>query len=272
MMKRLTVLAILAVLFFATPALAQTATDVQDLSPQILAPGWVFLPAVKTHFTFGNMKSDVVDYAMFANLRFDADLFSKGKGKVTFMAWLEGYLGTDGRASKLESNKYEFRLSGSYGRLRLVLVTIDFDHQCWHIDDKYNPYGVSFNTGWIRAEHRFQLGREVVDIELGIGKIQDRTYVDYGIRGSLNIKAAHILSRTSAIYGTAVGEGNDVRQTSLPMRDSVYGAAFEGGYAKAGAHGVAQFFVRYERRIDARTIERQRRRWVELGVRISSKK
>jgi hypothetical protein len=74
-----------------------------------------------------------------------------------------------------------------------------------------------------------------------------------------------------SLYGSTVGDAFGVAQTSLPLRNRQYGAGFEGGVHINGLKADVELFGSYERRIDAYPTERQRRRMVSLGLRISGK-
>jgi hypothetical protein len=215
---------------------------------------------------FAHLTSDDPRFVWDARVSADVDVLDYGRGRINFWGTYEGLLGSERRLLDLNHENFVVEGSASY-RIQASELSLAFHHVSRHLSDRANPDVVAWNTLTFRAAHTMTARGTRYHGFLEASRVLQHTYVDYAWTSLLQVDLERpINARTSFV---AIGTGQLVGiDPSRSTRDRQCGARAEAGIQFSGRTGAVEFYVAYERRIDAYPLARQRARWFEVGFKL----
>jgi hypothetical protein len=252
------------VLAVAIPAFAQE--PLPDPPQQV-----EFMSRYDFHLSAAGLGSD--DHARFmwdTHWGGDFDLVDYVKGRLSFLVDYQAVLGNEFRPFDPNQGNYTLEFSGS-GRLGKTEFVGAFHHVSRHLSDRPKRQAIAMNVAEARVLRRFDLRAATVDVRANVGRLVQRSYVDYTWIGDLDVIARHPLTPHVGTYGRIFGELYGVTEPDdpmLPRRGTQRGGRAEAGVRLSGKGGAMELFAGYERVIDADPFDRQARHWPFAGFRL----
>jgi hypothetical protein len=139
-----------------------------------------------------------------------------------------------------------------------------------HLTDRQNDRAVAWNSIGVAASRAFASGPNRFQARFDAAHVFQHTFNDYTWTTWLTLAGERALTKRAALFARANGGFQGVDR-QVANRDRLCGARVEGGVHLNGVRGGVDFFVGYERRLDAYPLSYQRSRWVEWGVRVGVK-
>ena len=262
-MRRRLVCVWLAWTAVTTTAYAQVPGVTPD-APATVTPG--FLTRTVATIGLAHLTSDDPRFNWAARFSGDIDVADYRTGRVTLFGTFDGVFGSERRAFDLNHASYGIDLSASW-RHDDTEWFATLHHVSRHLSDRFTDHAIAWNTLDVAAERRFRAGETTGQIRLDLGKVIQRTYVDYTWTAWLSTRASRPLSARLSWFFNAAGGLQGV-DPAVAHRERLCGARLETGLHVSGRAGGARIYVAYERRIDAYPTAQQRGRFVEFGVRV----
>lgn len=196
----------------------------------------------------------------------DIDLVDYVRGRVTFLADYRALLGEEFRPFDPNQSHYTLAVSGSvrYGRTEFAGV---FHHLSRHLGDRPKRFPIAMNVLIARVMRQFDLHGATLDLRGDLGRVLQRSYVDYTGIGDLDVVVRRPVSPKVGVFGRLFGEVYWV-DSAIAGRGQQIAGRVESGIRFSGPSGAVELFGGYENVIDADPLDRQSRRWAFGGFRL----
>lgn len=226
------------------------------------------LPRYRFYLSAEALATDDTRFDWDADFGGDLDLVDYRIGRVTAIASFETVLGEQLRQFDPNQGNYTLDVSASV-RARATEVALAFHHISRHLSDRPKQFSIDWNMLGARGAYETTRGRIRLQLDGRALFTVSRSYVDYRseiggsayLRRELSPRVA--LVAHGDVYGLLVDK-------SVSGRANQNGGLIEGGFRVAGSRGAIEFFIGWERRVDADPFEQQPRTWTFLGFRLLS--
>lgn len=250
------------VLLCAAPARAQETGE--PATPPIR-----LLTDFDFHLSIEQVGSDDPQFVWDADYGGDIDLLDYGVGRVNFLANYEAILGEEFRRFDPNQGIYTLDVSSSY-RTEPAELALVFHHISRHLSDRSKKFAIDWNMVGIQAARVVTLGPTSLDLRGHALWTLKRSFVDYRADYGGTVRVRHPIRSGLAV----VGAGDLAIMTIDPTvlnRPTQRGGRLEAGIRIEGPGAAAEFFVAYERRIDAGPFDIRPRSWGLVGFRLLSR-
>jgi hypothetical protein len=190
-------------------------------------------------------------------------------GRLSVMGDYQAVLGSELRAFDPNQGNYILEASAT-GRLPSTEIGGVFHHVSRHLSDRPKRQAVAWNTFAGRVLHQVSIGDTTIDVDLDIGPVLQRSFVDYTWIGSLDLRVRHIITPHVGAFAHASGQLFGVHENEAG-RGVQQGGLAEAGIRLIGGAGVLELFAGIERRVDAYPVERVAQQWGLAGFRLLSR-
>jgi hypothetical protein len=230
-----------------------------------------FLSRYDFHLSAAALGSD--DHARFmwdTHWGADFDLVDYVKGRVSFLVDYQAVLGDELRPFDPNQGNYTLEFSGS-GRLGRTEFVGAFHHVSRHLSDRPKRQAIAMNVLEGRVLRRIDIGNTTIDVRANVGRLLQRSFVDYTWIGDLDMTVRRRLSPRVGGYGRLFGQLYAVDTPDDPRlvrRGTQRGGRVEAGVRLSGRGGAMELFAGYERVIDADPFDRRARQWPFAGFRL----
>lgn len=258
--------AAIALALFATPAFAQTPAP-QPGTPAAITRGLV--PRAGVHVGLIHLTAGDPRFNWAARFGTDIDVYDYGKGRISLIGEYEAVFGNERREFDLNHENYTLDISASVRAKPFEIFGV-VHHVSRHLTDRQNDRAVAWNSVGAAIGREFEAGGNHVQARLDLARVFQHTYNDYTWTSWLTLAAERQAGKRAKLFAKANGGFQGVDR-KVANRDRLCGARLESGVHINGVGGGVDFFVGYERRLDAYPLSFQRSRWVEWGVRIGSR-
>jgi hypothetical protein len=212
-------------------------------------------PAVDQRFSwdshFGG-SFDIVDYVA---------------GRAGVLVDYQAVMGSEYRPFDPNQGNYTLELTASGRVSDTTEIVASFHHVSRHLSDRPKPFAIAWNQFGPRVLHRRTFGATTLDLDLDVGRVIQRSYVDYTWIGELNVQIRHPINQHVGIFGHSSGQFYSVANAAV-RRGTQRGALAEAGVRLNGRDGVMEIYAGYEKRVDADPLDRQPQRWAVIGLRV----
>ncbi len=215
-----------------------------------------------------HLGGDDIAFVWDAHFGGDLDLVDYGAGRLTAQAAFETILGSEFRDFDPNQGNYLLGVSGSY-RIRHTELAAVFHHVSRHLSDRPKQVPIDWNMLGIRVLQMVDAGALHVVLSGRSLWTVERSFVDYAAEIGGDIEARCALNGTVS----AIAQGRAYAMLTVPesSRGHQNGGSIEGGVRVAGSKGAVDFYVGYERRVDAEPFLGEARSWFVAGFRLLSK-
>ena len=258
------VVAVLAILCGASPALAQTdssqAQPAANGSPE-------FLSRFDFHVGIEYLVSDDPRFEWDAHWGAELDLVDYGRGAMTFVADYQAMVGDEFR--EFDPNQGNYTLGGSASvRAGAVEVAGVFHHVSRHLSDRPKRFPVDWNMIGGRVRGGFVHGRTELRAQMDIRGVIEKSFVDYQWEADGGARA--LIRLTPRVAFAATGGFRAVGVDGSRDRGNQFGWRGEGAVRFDGRAAALELFVAGERRIDPYQLEFSTATWLTTGFRLVS--
>lgn len=252
---------------------AQDGSAADDAPPRLQ-----LLTNFDFHFAMARLSGDDERFVWDADYGGDIDLLDYGRGRVNFLANYEAILGEQLRRFDPNQGNYTLQVSSSV-RFDDLEVAGVFHHVSRHLSDRPKAFAIDWNMVGILVERPFAFGATTVEAHGRAMWTIKRSFVDYRAEYGAEARVRHPVHPRLAVIaaggltlvpveGFVSGPGF---QTALTGRGLQTGALIEGGLRIEGTGAAGEFFVGFERRIDADPFAGVPRNWALVGFRLVSR-
>jgi hypothetical protein len=229
-------------------------------------PGTVeFLTRYDFHLSAAALSNDDPRFSWDTRFGGELDALDYIVGRTSLRLDYQAILGNEPRAFDPQQGTYVLELSTSV-RLRPAEVALVFHHVSRHLSDRAKTDPVDWNLFGVRVLKSASVGAQSVDVEIGVARAVQHSFVDYRWRGDLSGAVRRPIAPRVDAYVRGEGEVIGV-DASMNGRGTQAGGLVETGLRLKGSAGAVDLFVGYERRIDAAPFDLQARTWIRAGFR-----
>jgi hypothetical protein len=253
------------VLVCAPPLAAQPVS----LTPEPAAGERGLLPRYRFYLDAERLIADDPRFDWDAEVGGDLDFVDYGAGRITAMANIETVLGHELRRFDPNQANYTLDVSAS-ARRRALEVALAFHHISRHLSDRAKEFPIDWNMLGVRGSYEYVRGRTRAQIDGRALFTVTRSFVDYTSEIGGGVALRRDVSPRVALVASGGAYGLLVDRT---IRDRAHqnGGSLEGGLRVSGTKGAVEFFLGFERRVDADPLELQPHTWTYVGFRLLSK-
>ena len=225
-----------------------------------------FLPRCDFGITIAGLADEDARFSWDGRIGADLDVVDYGAGRSSVLVEYQVVMGN--QLQLFDPNQGNCTLeAASSVRVGATELVGMFHHVSRHLSDRAKNQSIAMNVLGGRVLRRLRLGSNTIDIRGDVGKIVQRSYVDYTWRVRLSLIARRPLDGHVGLFGRASGETYSVNPI-LAGRQRQNGGRFEGGVRLSGKAGSAELFAGYERVVDADPLDRRPRQWPFAGFRL----
>ncbi len=188
---------------------------------------------------------------------------------MTLIGEYEAVFGSERREFDLNHENYTVDISTS-ARAKGAEFFAVIHHVSRHLTDRQNDRAVAWNSVGVAASRAFVTGANRFQVRFDAAHVFQHTFNDYTWTTWLTVAGERPVTKRAELFARANGGFQGVDR-AIANRDRLCGARMESGVHLNGVRGGVDFFVGYERRLDAYPLSYQRARWIEWGVRIGSR-
>jgi hypothetical protein len=253
-------------------AVALATTLAQTPAPQPGTPSAIvrgLVPRAGAHVGLIHLTAADPRFNWAARFGTDIDIYDYGKGRLSLIGEYEAVFGSERREFDLNHENYTVDLSASLRVRRFELFGV-VHHVSRHLTDRQNDRAVAWNSVGIAADREFSSGRNRLRARLDLAHVFQHTFNDYTWTAWLTLAAERPAGSRARLFARANGGFQGVDR-AVANRDRLCGARLESGLHLNGVKGGVDFFLGYERRLDAYPLSYQRARFVEWGVRVGAR-
>ena len=203
-----------------------------------------------------------------ADVSFDIDVVDAGPFRGNLFISIETIVGSEIRGVDPNQNNYTADVS-VFARLPRGELSATLHHVSRHLSDRATRDSVAWNSVGVGYGGRFALGRFELDTGVRALWTVERAGVDYEAE---YVGYAHVvrpLDERLALFGSAEGVTVHVAPVRLNHSDP-QGGRVEGGLRITTGVSAVDLFVAWEQRIDLTSDRRERTRWAQLGIRLTT--
>lgn len=258
-MKRRLILAPCFVLFLTSSLVAQEPLTVIPTTPQFFS---------RYDFRLSAAALSVDDPRFSWDIYFggDIDVFDYVVGRTSTIIDYETVLGSEFRAFDPNQANYILEVSSSY-RIGKTEVAGVFHHVSRHLSDRPKRFAIAWNILGVRVLRRATFGKVSIDVDADAGWATQHANVDYAWAANADLGIRRQVSPRVGLF--ARGSSHLIGVHSGPAsRHTQSGGAGEAGVRLDGKAGGAEFFVGFERRVDADPLDFGAQRWFMVGFRL----
>ncbi len=229
-------------------------------------PRFQLLTTFDFHVSLEHLGGDVEQFVWTADYGGDVDLLDYGAGRVNFLANYEAIVGEEFRRFDPNQGNYILDVSSSVRRGALELAVV-FHHVSCHLSDRPKTFHIDWNMVGLQAVRPVMVGSSRLHLHGRALWTARRSSVDYRAEYGAGISVWHPIHPRMALVGA--GDVTIVPvEADLLGRGTQVGSRLEGGVRIEGTGAAIEFFVAFERRIDADPIEARTRNLGLVGVRL----
>ncbi len=260
--RTLALLATCCLVFSGTGAVAQEATS-SGTGRQLS-----FVPRYDFYLSVAALASDNPRFAWDTHFGGDVDVLAFADTRVNLVAEYEAVLGTEYRAFDPNQGNYTLEASVA-GRVRQTELAGVLHHVSRHLSDRPKRFAIDWNAAEVRIRRQLAYSATTIAIRATVGKIFQRSYVDYDWIGDLDITARRQVASRVGVFARGlctifVSDPGTADRTRA-------GVQLEGGLRLGGRDGATEVFAGYEHRVDAYPLQRAAEQWAFAGVRLVSR-
>ena len=225
-----------------------------------------FLTAYRFRMGASRLAANDRKFTWDGRLSGDVDLLTYQGARLNFFAEYDVVLGNERRRFDPNQSLYtlDVRLSRPY---RAYDVTGVLHHISRHLSDREKIQAVDWNAIGAEIARPESFGRVRTENLVRADWVFKHSYADY----TWQLGGRTRLLRPLTVRTTLIGEGSlDFFGTdpAIAGRNTQVGAYLEGGARLTGRGGSVDFFLAFERRVDADPIVRGPRSWMLVGFRL----
>jgi hypothetical protein len=224
------------------------------------------LPRYRFHLAAESLQSSDARFDWDADIGGDLDVVDYGVGRISAVANVETILGQQFRHFDPNQGNYTLDVSASL-KTRLVESALVFHHISRHLSDRPKAFPVDWNMLGLRAARDVARGQTRLQIAGRALWTLKRSFVDYGAEVGVLASFRHEINPRLALIGVGDVYGLLVDK-SVSTRSHQNGGSIEGGVRVSGSTGAVEFFIGFERRVDADALESLPRSWALVGFRL----
>jgi hypothetical protein len=199
----------------------------------------------------------------------DIDVYDYGKGRLSLIGEYEAVFGSERREFDLNHENYTLDISASVRAKRTEFFAV-VHHVSRHLTDRQNDRAVAWNSLGVAADREFSAAGNLMRARLDLAHVFQHTFNDYTWTAWLTLAAERPAGGRARLFARANGGFQGVDR-AIANRERLCGARLESGVHLNGVKGGVDFFVGYERRLDAYPLSYQRARFIEWGVRVGAR-
>lgn len=264
------VAACLLILLFALPVSAQIPQPVE--SPRPSAPA--FISGYEFHLTANTLIYNAPPgderFSWDTHFGGSTDLADYVAGRTSLTVDYEAVLGSEYRPFDPNQASYTLEASTSLRVPEVAEFVFDFHHVSRHLSDRPKRGAVAWNVVGLRILKRLTIAGTTIDADLDGGVVVQKSFVDYGQIGELQLQVSRPVSRRVGFFAHAVGQLYLVDDT-IPDRGAQTSGKVEVGLRLTGERGGLELFAGVERRADAYPLDRVAQEWGLAGFRLVSR-
>ena len=196
----------------------------------------------------------------------DMDLVDYVTGRTSFFAEYDVVMGNQLRPFDPNQGNYTFEGATSIRAGGTEIAGV-FHHYSRHLSDRLKTEAVSVNVVGGRLLRRFTTGKVGIDARADIGKVVQRSFLDYTWRTQLNATARRPITPLVGWFASASMETYRVDRT-VALRGAQTSGRIESGIHLNGQRGSLELFGGWEHLMDAYPVERIGRTWAFAGFRL----
>jgi hypothetical protein len=253
-------------------AIALASTLAQTPAPQPGTPATIvrgLVPRAGAHVGLIHLTAEDARFNWAARFGSDIDIYDYGKGRVSLIGEYEAVFGSERREFDLNHENYTLDISASLRARRTEFFAV-VHHVSRHLTDRQNDRAVAWNSLGVAAGRGFSSGANRFQARIDLAHVFQHTFNDYTWTAWLTLAADRPAGARARLFARANGGFQGVDR-AIANRDRLCGARLEGGVHVNGVKGGVDFFLGYERRLDAYPLSYQRARFVEWGVRVGAR-
>jgi len=256
----------LSLVLIGSRASAQTPAP-QPGTPATIVRGLV--PRAGTHVGLIHLTAADPRFNWAARFGADIDIYDYGHGRLSLIGEYEAIFGSERREFDLNHENYTVDISASFRAKGAEFFGV-IHHVSRHLTDRQNDRAVAWNSAGIAATRAFDSGANHFQARLDLAHVFQHTFNDYTWTAWLTLAAERPAGSRAKLFARANGGFQGVDR-KVANRDRLCGARIESGVHLTGVRGGVDFFVGYERRLDAYPLSYQRSRFIEWGVRLGAR-
>jgi len=204
-----------------------------------------------------------------ANVGGSVDVMAGSAWRVNVLVDLESVIGREFRA--IDPNQANFTLEASAAaRVRGTDLRVALHHTSRHLVDRPKRFPIDWNLVVVEAARVVERGGLRVDARVGVGKVIERSFVDYAWETTLDVLLRHRLDARWSVIGSGSLRVLAI-DSSASSRSAQSGGGLEAGLQVTGRGAALQLFLAYAQRIDADPIARDTRAFGFAGFRFLSR-
>ncbi len=220
------------------------------------------------HLAIAHLGSDDEQFVWDGDYGGDIDVLDYGVGRVNFLANYEAMVGEQLRRFDVNQGNYTLDISGSVRVADLELIGV-FHHISRNLSDRRKTFAIDWNMVGVQVMRPLAIGQTAVEVHGRALWTVKRSFVDYRAEYGGDVRLRHTVRPSVSVIGSA-------GVTLVPVDSTVFGrgrqtgASLEGGVRIDGSAAALEFFVAFERRIDASPFDLTTRNLGLVGFRLLS--
>ena len=200
------------------------------------------------------------------------DVLNYVKGRLTVVTDYEAVMGSELRPFDPVQGNYVLEPAASWfvGDNELSFV---FHHVSKHLSDRSKRYAIAFNIAEGRYLRKFNMNGTTIAVRATMGHLMQHSDVDYTWEADWDVDIVHPVNPYFQWYVRSTGEMYGTDPIVRGRADVQHTTRFEIGPRVIGTKADLEFFVGFERRLDAYELDyfRPAANWGIVGFRIASK-
>jgi hypothetical protein len=200
------------------------------------------------------------------------DVLNYVKGRLTVVTDYEAVMGSELRPFDPVQGIYVLEPAASWfaGDNEFSFV---FHHVSKHLSDRSKRYAIAFNIAEGRYLRKFNVNGTTVAVRATMGHLMQHSDVDYTWAADWDVDVVRPVNPYFQWYGRSTGEMYGTDPLVRGRTDVQHTVRLEVGPRVIGTKADFEFFVGFERRLDAYELDyfRPAANWAIVGFRIVSK-
>ena len=226
-----------------------------------------FLSRYEFHLNLAALSGSPEQFVWDADFGGGLDFIDYGKGRISASANYETIMGSEFQPFDPNQGNYKLEVTTSHrlgGRSELSGV---FNHVSRHFGDRAREFPIDWNMAGLGYSYRHTGKRFFIESRGRVLWTTLRSFVDYKFMVVGGVSGRYSLTDSVEWIGGAEFTTIGVERT-VRGRGTQRGGHVESGVRLAGGAAAVEFFLAFERRIDADARDFSPRSWAMLGFRL----
>ena len=226
-----------------------------------------FLSRYEFHLNLAALSGSLEQFAWDADFGGGLDFIDYGKGRISASANYETIMGSEFQPFDPNQGNYKLEVVTSHRFGERSELSGVFSHVSRHFGDRVREFPIDWNMAGLGYSYRHTDKRFFVESRGRVLWTTLRSFVDYKFMAVGGVSGRYSLTDSVEWIGGAEFTTIGVERT-VRGRGTQRGGYVESGVRLAGGAAAVEFFLAFERRIDADARDLSPRSWAMLGFRL----